>query len=72
MTFAEEAGQGESHDPQQPRQVITNVLRPQHAALLDAAGIAAAVAARLPFGDHDGRTARPQCRASEPNEGSIR
>ena len=42
MTFAEEAGQGESNHPQQPRQVITNVLRPQHAALLDASGIAAA------------------------------
>jgi len=45
MTFAEEAGQGESNTPQQPRQVITNVLRPPHAALLDASGIAAAVAA---------------------------
>jgi len=42
MTFAEEAGQGESNTPQQPRQVITNVLRPPHAALLDASGIAAA------------------------------
>jgi hypothetical protein len=45
MTFAQEAGQGESHNPQQPRQVITNVLRPQHAARLEASGIAAAVAA---------------------------
>jgi hypothetical protein len=70
MTFAEEAGQGESNKPQQPRQVITNVLRPQHAALLDASGIAAAP--RLPFGDHEGRTAGPQCKASEASEGSIR
>ena len=42
MTFAQEAGQGESHHPQPPRQVITNVLRPPHAALLAASGIAAA------------------------------
>jgi hypothetical protein len=49
MTFAEEAGQGESHTPQQPRQVIPNVLRPPHAALLAASGIAAAVVAA--YGD---------------------